>query len=120
MTDARDAVDDLLALGRWHLEAIRRHLGDVNRLTAPLLKGPTEGCTFEEARLGERLTEAIHASTLQLIGLYHELRVWQNRLTPDQLAELSVQEAEYERLAAEWRGRMEAAYHLHTLGKLPQ
>jgi crotonobetainyl-CoA:carnitine CoA-transferase CaiB-like acyl-CoA transferase len=54
-------------------------------------------------------------------GLGADERFAANRQRVERRGELvPVVEAEYERLAAEWRGRMEAAYHLHTLGKLPQ
>ena len=95
------------------------HLGHVSRLSAPLRQTPSE-CTVEEACLGDRLCEAIHASTNQAIALYHQLHVWAELLTPKQLSELTNQEAEYERLSAEWRAIMESAYHTSILRKPTQ
>ena len=115
-----DAVNDILALGRWQLAAIGRHLDELRRLTGPLLTGTTPLLMYEQMRLGDRLDEAVSTSSFQTLSLLNELRAWRKGLDPDQLAEVGRQQAEFDRITDDWRHLMQAVHHIWELGNLPQ
>jgi hypothetical protein len=120
MTDTRGAINDLLALGRWHLNAMGLHYAELRRLTAPLLTEEKADLGYEEMRLCARLDDTIYGCGLHALSLLGEVRGWGRVLTPEQAAEVVRQRAEHDRIVDEWRNLMEAVQHVWADQKPPQ